>query len=55
MAQRFKEKYGDYATERGWDNPDRKLNRYFYWGVVIFLGLFLLVMSFHEFFGPISL
>ena len=55
MAKRFRECYGQDATERRWDNPNTQFNKYFYRGLVIVLGLFLLIMSFHEFFGTIKL
>lgn len=55
MAKRFREGYGEYATERGWDNYNSQFNKYFYRAFVIFFGLFLLIMSFTVFFGPINL
>jgi hypothetical protein len=55
MAKRFRESYGEYATERGWDNPNSQFNEYFYLAFVIFVGLFLLIMAFTVFFGPINL
>ena len=55
FADQFRKTYGGYATDMGWDNPDRTYNKYFYRAAVIFIGLFLLMMSFHEFFGTIHL
>jgi hypothetical protein len=55
MAKRFRESHGEYATERGWDNPNSQFNKYFYLAFVIFIGLFLLIMAFTVFFGPINL
>jgi len=55
MAKRFQESYGDYATEREWDNPNTQFNKYFYRGIVLFFGIFLLIMSFHEYFGVIHI
>jgi hypothetical protein len=55
MAKRFRESYGEYATERGWDNPNSQFNKYFYLAFVIFIGLFLLIMAFTVLFGPINL
>jgi hypothetical protein len=55
MAERFHESYGQYASEHGWDNPISTFNKYFYRSIIIFLGLFLLIMSFTVYFGPIHL
>jgi hypothetical protein len=30
MTTRFRESYGEYAIEHGWDNPNSKCNKYFY-------------------------
>jgi hypothetical protein len=55
MAKRFREHYGEYATERGWDDPKTKFNKLFYQGVALFMGFWLLVVAFHELFGTIHL
>jgi hypothetical protein len=55
MAKRLRESHGKYATERGWDNPDSQFDKYFYRAFIIVIGLFLLIMSFTAFFGPINL
>ena len=45
MAKRFHEAYGVEATERGWDNPDSMLNKYYYRAAVAFIGGVLLLIS----------
>lgn len=55
FAKRFHESYGDYATERGWDNPNSAYNKWFYTAAALFLGIFLLIVAFHELFGTIHL
>ena len=47
MAKRFHEAYGDEATERGWDDPESMLNKYYYRAAVAFIGGFLLLISIH--------
>jgi hypothetical protein len=48
MAKRFHEEYGQEATEKGWDNPDSTINKYYYRAAVAFIGCFLLMLSIHE-------
>ena len=55
FAQRFHEAYGQEATEKGWDNPDSTINKYYYRAAIAFIGIFLLVMSLHALLGPITL
>ena len=45
MAKRFHEAYGVEATERGWDNPESMLNKYYYRAAVAFIGGVLLLIS----------
>ena len=47
MAKQFREAYGTEATERGWDNPESTLNKYYYRAAVAFIGGFLLLISIH--------
>jgi hypothetical protein len=55
MARRFREYYGEYATERGWDDQNKEVNKLFYRGIVLLLGVWLLIVAFHELFGTIHL
>jgi hypothetical protein len=55
FAKRFRESYGQYATERGWDDPNSTRNRYFYRPATLFIAVFLIIMAFHELFGTIYL
>jgi hypothetical protein len=55
FAKQFHDAYGQYATDRGWDNPGSSRNKYFYRAATLFIAIFLLIMAFHAFFGTIYL
>jgi hypothetical protein len=54
-ASRFSATFGRLAHFLGWDNSNKPFNVFLYRAVVVFFGLFLLIMAFHSFFGPIYL
>jgi hypothetical protein len=53
FARRHSGTFGRLATYLGWDDPNRPFNRILYRVIVIFVGIFVLIMAFHAFFGPI--
>jgi hypothetical protein len=54
-ANRFSATFGRLAHFLGWDSPNKPFNVFLYRAVVVFFGLFLLIMAFHSFFGTIYL
>jgi hypothetical protein len=53
FAQRHSMTFGRVAHSLGWDDPTKPFNVFLYRSVVIFFGLFLLLMAFHALFGTI--
>jgi hypothetical protein len=51
-AQRHR-KAGRLAGKLGWDDPQRPFTLFLHRALVILLGILLLIMSFHSFFGTI--
>jgi len=52
-AHRFRMTFGRLSQFLEWDNPTKPSNVFLYRLVVIFIGLFCLIMAFHFFFGTI--
>ena len=52
-AHRYSMTFGRLAHALGWDDPTKSSNVLLYRTLVILLGRFLLIMSFHSFFGTI--
>jgi hypothetical protein len=45
--------FGRLASFFSWDDPNRPFGRFLYRLLTIMLGLFLLLMAFHSFFGAV--
>jgi hypothetical protein len=52
-AERHAMTFGKFAHDLGWDDPDKKFNIFLHRSLVIGLGLFLLLMALHSWFGTI--
>ena len=52
-ARRYRNTFGGLAHNLGWDDPQRPFTLFLHRALVILLGISLLIMSFHFFFGTI--
>jgi hypothetical protein len=52
-SREFRRQFGQYATERGWDDATRPFNKFLYRGMVVLFGLFLLIVAFHVYVGTV--
>ena len=54
-ANQFNKSLSNIAKAFRWDNPDRPFVVFLFRLLTIFLGIFLLIVAFHSFFGTIYL